>query len=93
MLFGEGNPHFTGEPITVKRGDHKRRLIANSFGTKEGRYVVRLRIRLQGRIISTSFTLADRSQKAYPILLGRKFLHRKFLVDVAKSDPLPGKEK
>jgi len=90
-LFGEGSPYFTGQPVTVKRGNYKRRLIVNSFGTKESRYVVRLRIRVQGRVISTSFTLADRSQKAYPILLGRKFLHRKFLVDVSKGDPLPGK--
>jgi len=59
----------------------KKVTIANSFGHKEERYEVWLKVKLGPRVFKASFTLADRSKKIYPILLGRKLLNGRFIVD------------
>jgi hypothetical protein len=87
VFFGPGSPYYSGEIVRIGN-DYSVTMIANSFGHKEVRYKVRLKIRLQDRIIRATFTLADRSLKAYPILLGRRLLHGKFLVDVSKRLPV-----
>lgn len=59
--------------------------VANSFGHEEDRYEVKLRVKLGPKVFLTAFTLADRSKKIYPILLGRKLLNDRFLVDTSES--------
>jgi len=59
--------------------------VANSFGHREQRYNVRLKVKLGPRIFIAKFTLADRSKKIYPILLGRTMLNRRFLIDANES--------
>lgn len=93
VLFGKKNPFYTGTPIILPKGEYTQTRVANSFGDKELRYVVKLRVRVHGRVIRASFSLADRSTKTYPILLGRRFLHKKFLVDVSQGTPLSAEEK
>jgi hypothetical protein len=88
VLFDHNSPLYTGRVIRVKKPDYRSMIIANSFGGRERRYVVKLRIRLRGRLIKAQFSLANRASKPYPVLLGRKLLHKKFLVDVSKSLPL-----
>jgi hypothetical protein len=63
----------------------KKVTIANSFGHQEERYEVWLRVKLGPRIFKASFTLADRSKKIYPILLGRKLLNGRFIVDTNQT--------
>jgi glutathione synthase/RimK-type ligase-like ATP-grasp enzyme len=92
-LFGKGSPYYTGKTIEVPEGKYGITRIANSFGKRELRYVVKLRVEINGRIIKVSFSLADRSSKTYPVLLGRKLLNGKFLVDVSKGEPLSDLEK
>jgi hypothetical protein len=84
VFFGPGSPFYTGETIMVQNG-YKRTKVANSFGEKELRYKLKLRIRVKGRLIRATFTLSDRSQKPYPVLLGRRLLQGKFLVDVSRG--------
>ena len=55
--------------------------IANSFGHREERYEVKLKVKVGPKVFHARFTLADRSKKIYPILLGRKLLNGRFLVD------------
>ena len=57
------------------------KLIENSFGTKQHRYLIQLKVKLAGKVFITDFTLADRGGKVFPILLGRTFLNRRFMVD------------
>lgn len=59
--------------------------VTNSFGKTEERYAVMLRVKLGPKIFTTSFTLADRSNTLMPVLVGRKFLKGRFVVDVAKN--------
>ena len=55
--------------------------ISNSFGHREKRYEVKLRVKLGPKVFWATFSLANRSKKIYPILLGRKMLNNRFLVD------------
>jgi hypothetical protein len=62
------------------------RMIRNSFGVAEKRYVIKTRIVLFGRTIRAEFTLADRENLKNPVLLGRKLLRNRFLVDVSQKN-------
>jgi len=59
--------------------------VANSFGHEEERYEVTLKVKLGPKVFHARFTLADRSKKIYPILLGRKLLNHRFLVDSSET--------
>ncbi|HEY4160875.1 MAG TPA: RimK family alpha-L-glutamate ligase [Candidatus Saccharimonadales bacterium] len=88
VLFGPESPYYTGVIQRFTKPDYTLTRVANSFGQKELRYKVKLRIRVKNRVVRATFTLSDRSEKIYPILLGRRLLHGKFLVDVTDGEPL-----
>ena len=69
----------------VNAEEYKRVWIANSFGEREERYEVKLKVKLGPKVFHANFTLADRSKKIYPILLGRKLLNHRFLVDSSET--------
>lgn len=56
-------------------------MIENSFGVSEERYAISLKVKIGNKVFNTDFTLADRSNKPYPVLLGRKTLNGRFLVN------------
>jgi glutathione synthase/RimK-type ligase-like ATP-grasp enzyme len=89
-LFDTSSPCYTGEVIQTK--DFHITSIKNSFGFAEFRYRVKLFVILEGRKIRVSFTLADRSRNRYPILIGRRTLQGKFLVDVSR-DPIASEKR
>lgn len=93
IFFGPGSEHFTAKEHIFGKGQYSITRVANSFGQREVRYKVKLGIRVKKRLIRGSFTLSDRSQKLYPVLLGRSLLKNKFLVDVSKGNPLRTEEK
>ncbi|MBQ7802359.1 ATP-dependent zinc protease [Candidatus Saccharibacteria bacterium] len=82
MLFDEGSKFFSGE--TISRKDYRVKIVRSSNGDEEIRYRVELPLELNGHKIRAMFTLADRSKNNFPILIGRKTLKNKFLVDVSK---------
>jgi hypothetical protein len=86
--FGPSSPQYTGQVITVAKADYRVTRVANSFGHREERFVIQTPIRLKGRRVLATFTLADRSNKTYPMLLGRRLLQGKFVVNVAEGQPL-----
>lgn len=88
IFFGTGSTYFTGQVVVFPKKAFKFTTVLNSFGQKERRYKLKLRIRVKGRLVWASFTLSDRSRNTYPILIGRKLLLRKFVVDVGQGTPL-----
>jgi hypothetical protein len=62
----------------------KERRVKNSFGHTEKRYVIKTVIVIAGRKIRTEFSLADRRKMSFPVLLGRKLLRGRFVVDVSQ---------
>lgn len=93
VFFGKRSPFYTGDTVHFAKSNYSLTRVANSFGHTELRYKVKLRIRVNGRLVRATFTLSDRSLKTYPILLGRRLLHNKFLVDVTKGEALHAEEK
>jgi len=59
--------------------------VKNSTGDVDLRYEVKIKIKIGPKIFLTSFSLSDRSNNIYPVLIGRKALKERFLVDVGKS--------
>lgn len=92
-LFGPDNQNYTGKTIHYTVGNYGKTRIANSFGHRELRYTITTRAQVGGRTVLAKFTLADRSRKLYPVLIGRRMLNGKFLVDVSKGEPLSNAEK
>jgi len=60
--------------------------IKNSFGQTEERYVITTPVRIFRKLIETEFSLTDRRDLKFPILLGRKFLRHNFIVDVTRKN-------
>lgn len=83
-FFDHKHPNYEAKTITVS--EFSERSIKSSNGISETRFVIKTKVKLFGRLYKISFSLADRSKMTYPILLGRKFLNKKFLVDVSKKD-------
>jgi glutathione synthase/RimK-type ligase-like ATP-grasp enzyme len=83
VLFDANSPFYNGEKLTTK--DYEVRLIKNSFGHTEFRFTAKLLVTIEGRNIIIRFTLADRSTNTYPVLIGRRTLQGRFLVDVSKD--------
>lgn len=82
-LFAPSHPLYTGK--VIKRKDFTVAQVKSSNGQAEIRYRANLPITLAGRRIRVTFNLADRSQNQYPILIGRRTLYNKFLIDVSKN--------
>ena len=81
-----GGHSVCGQMATeVRTSSFEKVWITNSFGHGEERYEVKLRVKLGPKIFQATFSLADRSKKIYPILLGRKMLNNRFLVDTAHT--------
>lgn len=81
---------FGFDPATPKRtyefSDYAKVSVASSMGHVEERYKVQMPVIFAGRRVKATFTLADRSSRTYPILIGRTLLHKKFVVDVSHSN-------
>lgn len=65
--------------------EYEQKEIKNSFGDSEMRYIVKTRIRIGKRLIKTSMSLSDRAAMRFPVLIGRKLLKNRFVVDVAEE--------
>ena len=61
----------------------KQKYIKSSNGERQRRHIIRTPIKIFGRIFKIELSLADRSKMECPILLGRKVLTNRFLVDVS----------
>jgi hypothetical protein len=84
ILLDEEHPEFTGMKFTFKKFDQRE--IKNSFGEAELRYVIKTSIRIFNHRIRAEFSLSDRGNLKFPVLLGRKILRKRFLIDVTKKD-------
>lgn len=81
-LFDKSCPFYTGE--VIKRHEFKAVLIRSSSGHEQIRYRTHLPLIVKGRRIKAMFTLSERSKNIFPVLIGRRTINGKFLVDVSK---------
>jgi hypothetical protein len=83
-LLDPSHPHYKGNKLSTEKYSEKR--IKNSFGSSEKRYVIESEIILFGQKYSIELSLSERGEMKYPILIGRRFLMGKFIVDPSKYD-------
>ncbi len=79
-LLDKKRKGYSGVEICTKHFKEKK--VKSAIGDFEYRYQVKLKIRFYGKEYLTSFNLSNRGHMKYPVLLGRRFLSNKFLVDV-----------
>jgi len=66
--------------------DFKEKKVRSSNGESQIRYMVKTKAVLFGTTYPITFTLSNRKKMRFPVLIGKKFLKNKFLVDVAQKD-------
>jgi len=88
----EGHKAFTGKIVTFEQFKEKK--VKNSFGHAEVRYLIVTTIVIASERYQAEFTLSDRSSMKNAVLLGRKILKSRFLVDVTRTNlALPYRKK
>lgn len=87
LLFGPSSPYYTGKRVSIPLLGT--RIVTNSTGIEQTRYIVQLSITINKKHINAKFTLSDRATQTYPILIGRNTLRGNFLVDSADPGSLP----
>jgi hypothetical protein len=65
---------------------HATKTIKSSNGSTEQRFIIKTVIRLLDKEFKAELSLADRTEMRYPVLLGRKLLQNRFLVDVDQEN-------
>ncbi|RNC85390.1 MAG: hypothetical protein ED557_01035 [Balneola sp.] len=83
-LLDPEHPAYNGKLIELPVFD--RREVKSSNGLSEVRIFVQTSISFFKEEYTIEFSLTDRSEMKYPLLLGRKFLSKKFIVDVSKRN-------
>jgi hypothetical protein len=71
--------YFTFKEFTQKR-------IKSSNGITENRYLIKTEIQIFNEIYPIELSLTERGSMKFPVLLGRKFLSKKFIVDTSKKN-------
>lgn len=84
VLLDEEHPEFTGMKFSFKKFDQRE--IKNSFGEAELRFVIKTKVKLFDKVIRAEFSLSNRGNLKFPVLLGRKILRHRFMIDVTKKD-------
>lgn len=70
----------------IKRRDFRAAVVRSSNGDEEIRYYAELKLGIGGKKIKSMFSLSDRSKNTFPVLIGRKTIKNKFIVDVSKAE-------
>lgn len=84
------HPLYDGRELTFEHYDIA--AVKSSNGEIQYRYEVQTKIVIFGKKFPISLTLSSREDMRFPVLLGRKFLTKKFIVDTELID-LSFKEK
>lgn len=80
LFYDEGHPYYNGKEFKFKEFSTTK--VKSSNGIVQNRYKVKTSIIIFNKTYSISLTLSTRDDMKYPILIGRKFLSKKFIVDV-----------
>lgn len=83
-LFGEGSPHYNGK--VFRRTDYSVAMVKSASGHEIIKYRTHFTITLGGKKIKALFNLSDRAVHNFPVLIGRRTLSGKFLVDVSMNE-------
>lgn len=83
-FFDASHPNYDGRELIFK--DYDIAAVKSSNGEIQYRYEVQTKIFIFNKKYSISLTLSSREDMRFPVLLGRKFLTKKFIVDTELTD-------
>lgn len=83
-VLDPSHPEYADKIFTAKNFNEK--VVKNSSGQVERRFTIQTEMILFNTSNVIEFSLTDRKEMKYPVLLGRKFLSKRFIVDVGKKD-------
>lgn len=83
-FFDPSHPFYDGRELIFKEYDIT--AVRSSNGEIQYRYEVQTSIRIFGKVYKISLTLTSREDMRFPVLLGRKFLTKKCIVDTELTD-------
>jgi hypothetical protein len=83
-LLDPSHPQYGDQELSTENFKEKR--VKNSFGSSEKRFIIKTNIRLFGKKYFIELSLSERGEMRFPILIGRKFLMGKYIVDPSKYD-------
>ena len=83
-VLDPSHPQYMDRVFRTK--NFKQKTVKSSFGDVERRYVVTTKITLFGKEYSIQLSLSERGNMKYPVLMGRRFLRKKFIVDTSLKD-------
>ncbi|MBA3971083.1 MAG: ATP-dependent zinc protease [Bacteroidetes bacterium] len=86
-LLDPTHADYTAKELVYK--EYFRKEIKNSFGESEKRYIIKTSIRIGKKRIKSLISLTDRGTMRYPVLIGRKLLKGRFIVDVSLLNNVP----
>lgn len=80
LFFDKEHPNYNRKIIVFK--NYSTTKVKSSNGMVQNRYMVKTTMMLFNKKYKINLTLSTRDEMKYPILIGRKFLSKKFLVDI-----------
>lgn len=83
-LLDPSHPKYVDKKF--KTTQYERKVIKSSFGALEERYIITTVVAMFGEEHPIELSLSERSNMKYPVLLGRKFLNKKFVVDTSEKN-------
>ena len=83
-FLDEEHPLYNGREFIFQ--DYDVVFVRSSNGIVQKRYQIQSKIKLFDHIYKISLSLAARQEMRFPVLLGRKFLTKKFIVDTEYFD-------
>ncbi|MGB1031014.1 MAG: ATP-dependent zinc protease [Flavobacteriales bacterium] len=75
--------HPEYEDRVFKTKNYKVKTLKSSFGNVEQRFIVSTIIKIFGEQFPIQMSLSDRSEMKFPVLIGRRFLKGRFVVDTS----------
>ena len=90
-LLDPTHPDYTSKELSFK--EYFQKEIKNSFGESEKRYIIKTIVKIGKKRIKSVISLTDRGTMRYPVLIGRKLIKNKFVVDVGLLFNLSSEQK
>jgi hypothetical protein len=83
-LLDPEHPFYNNKEFNFKNYNSK--IVKSSNGISEKRFMIQTEIFIFNTKFPIYLTLSERKDMKFPILLGRKFLNKKFVIDTAKKN-------
>ncbi|MDB9720950.1 RimK/LysX family protein [Winogradskyella sp.] len=80
IFESKGHPNFKSEEIVFNTYTYTD--VKSSNGHRENRFKIKTNVVFFGKTYKINLTLSTRDDMRFPVLIGRQFLSKKFIIDV-----------